>query len=322
VVSVPELTGRALPVALEAAVEKGLGLLSGSGAFPAYTPEAIARAVAAGREPFGPSPIGRPAARPEDLPALEEFRRRGAAAFIPDPLPGRIPVPVYAVRLAAAEAAPAGRVVGQFPAPGTRVRRGTPVVVAAVADDCLDAGLHASPDCAPGALAARRRVPAIAPPLPWLETRPSGERYRIGDAGARPSLRFPSGTSHLEALRALYAAVVLRGALPPGARLGPPLPPGVVLRLPAGPGEGLSLSLAAPFGYDPATGLVARPTLRPTGALGPEALRRLVAEGRAALLPPGGGDQYLALPALDRCQVIRGQAPAPCPERPAPRTTP
>lgn len=68
-----------------------------------------------------------------------------------------------------------------------------------------------------------------------------------------PSLAFPSGTTYGEALRE-YLLIEFAGKDVSVATLGPPLPRGIVLGRPSAGRDRLLVSLAAPFGYDPATG--------------------------------------------------------------------
>ena len=125
------------------------------------------------------------------------------------------------------------------------------------------------------------------PPIgrPPASARPTGGGYRLAEVPPRPSLVFPPGTTYLEALRELLVAVVERGEMPGGARLGPPLPSGVVLLQDRS--RGLSLDLRAPFGYDPATGQVSGTTTLPLTGISASALETRVRAG-AAGRPPGG----------------------------------
>jgi PASTA domain-containing protein len=299
VVAVPDLAGLRLPDALERVQRERLGLAFDVGYFPALTEGAIERAIARGimdRQAVGA------------LITLDEFTRLGYGA--PDLYRslGRA-----GVRLAPSETAPAGAVVAQYPPAGTQVPRGTPVVVAAASDDCLLAPFSGPGwDCVPGSAAARRRVPALRAPLPWLEGLPPGAPNRPGATAPRPSLVFPPGTTYLEALRALLVAVVERGELPRSARLGPPLPAGVVLRMNGD--RSLSLELRAPFGYDPATGQISAPTTSPLGGTSARALEAEIRAGRALRLPAVFAARYLVAPALPPCEVsVAGRRPGRCP---------
>jgi hypothetical protein len=289
-VSVPALAGRRLPQALAAAQAARLGLFARVGYLPAVSEGALA-----GSRTGGPADV----TAESSLVPLSEFVRSGYGA------PGLYrPGGRAGVRLSDAERRPPGTVIAQFPPAGTLVPPGTPLVLAAAADDCLLANVEAGPwDCVPGSAEARQAEPALAGALPWLSRR-DGALHRLSEVTPRPSLTFPSGTSHLEALRALLVAVVERGRLPQGAVVGPPLRRGVVLIRPAR-GRGPVLDLRAPFGYDPATGQIAPPTTAALSGSSSQELRASVRSGRAALLPAAFAGDHLLLPGLPSCQVVK-----------------
>ena len=218
-VSLPTFVGEQLPAALAAAETAGLGLFAHVGYLPALSDVALARAG----DPTGGG----------SLVSLPEFVRSGYAA------PGLYRNQGRAgVRLGASEVRPAGTVVGQFPPAGTLVPRGTPIALAAVADDCLLTRTGAGPwDCVPGSARSRQADPALSGALPWLSRRAGGALFRLSDSRARPSLAFPAGTTYLGALKALLVSVVEDGHVPEGGVVGPPLRRGVVVELPS-PGRG------------------------------------------------------------------------------------
>ena len=294
-VLVPDLMGARVAPALERIRRAHLGLFAQVGQLPAYTPSRVERVAAAGGL-HGPRP---------GLARLDVLTREGYGSPRLE-APGRI-------GLALDHPAQPGLVVAQYPPAGTEVPPGTEVAVAVDADDCLGVDVSGPWDCVPGSVAGRSRTPAIAGRLPWLAAEPTGAFQRISRVGTRPSLVFPPRTTYAQALRALVVGVLVDGALPPGSHLGPPLPRGAVLALPGARGRGLALDLRAPFGWDLATGEVSFPTREPIGGIYPALLRRSVREGRAALLPAVFGEDYLAVPRLARCQIIRsGQPWAPC----------
>ncbi len=298
-VSVPSFEGERLPGALTAAQELHLGLFDRVGYLPSMREGALARS----REG---APAG--ATTENSLITLEEFERSGYAS------PGLLrPGGRAGVRLDDAERRPPGTVVAQYPPAGTLVPRGTPLVLAAVADDCLLTGFEAGIwDCVPGSAAARQASPALSGSLPWL-SRDDGALHRLSQVRSRPSVTFPPGTSYLRALRALLVAVVERGSLPPSAVMGPPLRGGVVL-VPPSRGRGPSLDLRAPFGYDPVTGQIAFPTTAPMSGVSARRLRAWIRSGRAIGLPATFAGDYLVSPALPPCQVDPAGRGAPrCP---------
>jgi hypothetical protein len=291
----PDLTGLRLVGALERVRRERLGLAFDVGYFPAYSEAAIEHAIASGV-------LDRQGT--DSLISMSEFTRLGYGAAGLYRGPGRA-----GVRLAVSEAAISGTVVAQYPSAGTQVPRGTPVVVAVADDDCLLAPASGTPwDCVPGSAAARARVPALRDPLPWLSRRPSGGRYRLGEVPARPSLVFPAGTTYLEALRELLVAVVERGELPGRARLAPPLPSGVVLLRDRSGGP--SLDLRAPFGYEPATGLVSEPTTLPLNGISASDLEAQIRAGAALRLPEVFTGRYLVAPTLAPCQTGADDRPS------------
>ena len=294
-VSLPAFLGEQLPEALAAAQAAGLGLFARVGYLPALSDHALARS---GDRTGGGSLI-----------SLEEFVRSGYAAAGLYRTQGRA-----GVRLNAAESRPAGTVVGQFPPVGTVVPRGTPVVLAAVADDCLLTGFASGAwDCVPGSARSRQADPALSGVLPWLSRQPDGGLFRLSDARARPSLLFPRGTTYLQAVKALLVSVVGSGRVPPSAVVGPPLRGGIVLDL-ASRGRGLRLDLRAPFGYDPLTGRIAQPPTAAMANVPASRLRSAVRSGGAALLPAGFAGEYLIAPGLAACQVSRtDRVGPPCP---------
>jgi hypothetical protein len=145
--------------------------------------------------------------------------------------------------------------------------------------------------------------PALAG-APWLTSR-SGRIARIGQVAPRPSLVFPPGVTHLEALQRLYDAVSRRGELPAGARLGPPLAAGRVAVFPDDETTGIAIDLRAPFGYDPSSGVVYGPLLYGvSGALLPR-------PGAGTPLPVGATVEETT---LADCLVLDPRRPSePCP---------
>lgn len=139
----------------------------------------------------------------------------------------------------------------------------------------------------PGDAPARRaQVPQLAG-LPWL-WQPAGAR-RVDEAPAgTPALRFSAGVGYRDAARALYTSVAVEGTLPEGARVVAALPAGVV----ADTSDGVvTISLAAPFGYDPETGQVVIPRLVLPGSMSPRTVRSViqaVQKGRTLESLPGG----------------------------------
>ncbi len=285
-ISVSTFVGEQLPDALAAAQASGLGLFAHVGYLPALSDGALARAG----DPTGGG----------SLISLEDFVRSGYAA------PGLYGTPGRAgVRLSATESRPAGTVVGQFPPAGTLVPRGTPIVLAVVADDCLLTRSDAGPwDCVPGSARSRQADPALSGVLPWLSRGADGALMRLSDSRARPSLTFPAGTTYLQALKGLLVSVVEGGRVPQGSALGPPLDRGVVLESPSH-GHGPVIDLRAPFGYDPVTGRIAQPPTAAMASVSGRRLRSALRAGRAALLSATFAGDYLIRPSLAACQVSR-----------------
>ncbi|HET6690474.1 MAG TPA: TlpA disulfide reductase family protein, partial [Miltoncostaeaceae bacterium] len=161
--------------------------------------------------------------------------------------------------------------------------------------ECADppAGLRIR--CIEGTQAVRDRIPALAG-APWLVRRAQAPE-------ALPSLVFPPGTTYAEALDALVENVTLTGGLPPGTTLGDPLPGRTALLRPADPSQGVAISLAAPFGY--------QPDGRPLGLTLTSDDPDVVSEGY--VWPVG---TRVAVPDLPACQVVadRAAAPADCAE--------
>jgi hypothetical protein len=216
------------------------------------------------------------------------------------------------------ERAEIGQVVGVFPAGGEQVRRGSRVVLAAVADDCAvlreDATLEAT--CVPGAETAREASAELRL-APWLYTHRTERRggpFDIRNVRERPSLVFPAGVSRAEALRRLYVEAVLNGRLPAEATIAPPLPSGIVYRPAASAGAGVRIDLRAPFGYDARRGNVFNMGLSYRAFLREDEIARDVRAGRLVLLPTPLEEQVLPIPPLAPCQVWAGvERPATCP---------
>ena len=77
------------------------------------------------------------------------------------------------------------------------------------------------------------------------------------------------------------------------------------------------LDLRAAFGYSVPHGFIRKPDLRWRDQVFQGELDRMVAAGRAVLLPAVFGAQYLAVPTLLPCQIARpGRATQPCPLEP------
>lgn len=116
--AMPDVSGLGLADALDELVHAGLGLSADAGWVVAWSPEAHERMVAEGEV----------LEAGDDPPTVAEFREAGLAAFLRHPLgPGG-----RGLLLGPGEGGSTGEVVAQYPPAGTRVRRGTPVVVAAV----------------------------------------------------------------------------------------------------------------------------------------------------------------------------------------------
>ncbi len=170
---------------------------------------------------------------------------------------------------------------------------------AAVAYELLDDDGLSVPSGPPPAREARLDSPLLSQ-LPWL-FQPSGAP-RVDEVPAQPSLAFPAGTTHEEALRSLFASVVGEGALPAGTRLGPPLPGRAAVAL--DPQRGVRIDLRAPWGYAVPTGRIQGPGLHgdrrraadhdPAGDRGPGVRRP--ADRRAAGGHPGGDPAPARLP--------------------------
>ena len=206
-------------------------------------------------------------------------------------------------------------------APFARARRRRRATVAAVAAALASAGAAVAyelldddglsvPSGPPPAREARLESPLLSR-LPWL-FQPTGAP-RVDEVAAQPSLEFPAGTTHEEALRSLFASVVGQGALPAGTRLGPPLPGGAVVAL--DPTRGVRIDLRAPWGYAVPSGRIRAPGFTATADVPQATIRRVIAGLESGALPVGElpAGIRVEIPRLPDCQVIRaGAAPPPC----------
>lgn len=120
--------------------------------------------------------------------------------------------------------------------------------------------------------------------LAWIFADPTGQRS-VDEVDPAPSLRFPEGTTHQEALQALYVAIAARGELPEGATLAAPLAPRTLAINEEG---GFRLGLTAPFGYTSA-GLILPASVALPGHLSPaEVEARWANAGHADEVLPEG----------------------------------
>lgn len=136
----------------------------------------------------------------------------------------------------------------------TRLPRCLAACVAALALSGVAAGCGQNEDEA-GTANAGAEVGAALPEAAVSAIHSSRERL-LSPAAAdfdAPSLTFPPSTTYGEALRE-YLLIEFTGKTVSVATLGPPLPRGVVLGRAGAGRDRLLVSLAAPFGYDPATG--------------------------------------------------------------------
>ncbi len=109
--------------------------------------------------------------------------------------------------------------------------------------------------------------------------------------------------SYRDAATALYRSVTETGTLPPSSRVVNPPPRGVVLKRLA---DGrLVVSLAAPFGYEPNSGVTQTPRLQFPASMSLEdamALQKKIASGPAGAPWPKG--VTLVWPTPPKCQVL------------------
>lgn len=148
--------------------------------------------------------------------------------------------------------------------------------------------------------------------LPWLRQGPGAPSTPYSRQPQAPGLTFPAGTTYPAALNSLYLSLATTGTLPTEARIAPPLPAGKVLMLPRDPTQGVTLSLSAPFGYDPLLDLAVSPSFSLPGALPVDQAQATFAAALARRdpIPPGGA---LDVPILPSCAVI---LPSDDPQRP------
>ncbi len=156
---------------------------------------------------------------------------------------------------------------------------------------------------APG-VGARLSADPLLRRAPWLFQRGASPSYRA--APELPSLVYPRGTTYSAAVTQLIGAVGETGALPRGARLGPPLPDGVVFSTQTATREP-ALDLRAPMGFDPDSGAVAAPVLSFPSSMSADEVRRAARGARGVRAVPEG--VRVAVPVLPGCQVA-GPAPA------------
>jgi hypothetical protein len=209
---------------------------------------------------------------------------------------------VLIILAALAGASVAGAVVGSVA--GDRDHPGTPELVQTLPTPSVGAPserlspapdgrmIHYPPD-----------VASLSPELagaPWLFQPDGSPRY--DDEATRPSLVFPVGTTHAEALNQLYRSVALAGRLPAKSKLSPPLPAGKVFS-PGTTRTGPAIDLRAPWGYDPVGRQIAAPSLSLSGDLKHEQMHSLIADARAANKPiPDSA--VASVPALPDCQIV------------------
>jgi hypothetical protein len=180
---------------------------------------------------------------------------------------------------------------------------------AAVAYELLDDDGLSVPSGPPPARQARLGS-ALLSQLPWL-FQPTGAP-RVDEEPAQPSLAFPAGTTHEEALRSLFASVVGEGALPAGTRLGPPLPGRVAVAL--DPRRGVRIDLRAPWGYAVPSGRIRAPGFTATADVPQTTIRRVLAGLESGALPIGElpAGIRVEIPRLPDCQVRSETVPPPC----------
>lgn len=114
-----------------------------------------------------------------------------------------------------------------------------------------------------------------------------------------PSLVFPEGTTYDQALLELLL-IQVAGKQETAATLGPPLAPGIVFAEPAGDRRRPALSLAAPFGYDTATGV--------SFGIPPFSAPPAGAPVRRSTQGPWLEGSGLAVPLLPGCMISRDPA--------------
>lgn len=160
------------------------------------------------------------------------------------------------------------------------------------------------PEGPPGAREGRAESPYLQG-LPWL-WQPNGNRVVTDVRGRAVGLAFPPDVAYRDAVSSLYMSVSQSGTLPRSARVVSAPADGVVLET-RGDGSYV-VALAAPWGYDPITGVTRLPRLRyPRGVSPAEALAiqsRLSRGPLGRTLPQG---VTLESPRLPACQV-RGPA--------------
>jgi len=236
-------------------------------------------------------------ALPEPPDGATARARAAAVAALPGPhrrAPWRRPLRVAVAT--AGVAALAGLLVallvatpgGDDPAPPASLRPDVAALGAVTA--CADPPPDLTIRCVEGTQAVRDVSEGLRG-APWL-TRGGYDRR------ARPSVVFPPGTSYAEALDALVVNATLTGGLPPGTTLGPPLPGRAALLRPEDPSQGIAISLAAPFGY--------QPNGRPYGITLTSDEPDVASEGY--VWPVG---TRVAVPDLPACQVVADRAAAP-----------
>jgi hypothetical protein len=166
------------------------------------------------------------------------------------------------------------------------------------------------PEGPPGAQQGRAESPYLGG-LPWL-WQPQGNRVVTDAPKSTVGLAFPSSVPYREAVESLYMSVTQSGTLPSAATVVAAPPRGIVLQREAGR---YVISLAAPWGYDPTSGVVRLPRLRfPPGVSASEALEIQSSLGKGPLgrtLPQG---IRLVFPKLPACQVATKSGSGPqCP---------
>lgn len=167
------------------------------------------------------------------------------------------------------------------------------------------------PEGPPGGRQGRAESPYLGG-LPWL-WQPKGNRVVTDAPKGAVGLAFPDSVPYREAVESLYVSVTQSGTLPSAATVVAAPPRGIVLQR-REPGRYV-ISLAAPWGYDPTSGVVRLPQLRfPRGVSASEALEIQSSLGKGPVgrkLPQG---IRLVFPKLPACQVATKSGSGPqCP---------
>lgn len=160
------------------------------------------------------------------------------------------------------------------------------------------------PEGRPGA-SERREANPLLQDLPWLY-QPNRSKTVDETEGPASSVQFPPGTGYRRAARQLYLSISRDGTLPASARVRPPLERGIVAET---SGQGVRLSLAAPFGYNPDNGKVEVPTISLPASLEPSEAAAIIEDlktGDPSSLPAGAQIEW-TMPA--DCQLRVAGAP-------------